>query len=123
MSKRICPIHGIWEKRSSKDRCPQCTKRWQKNYNNHSRDKNLTKFYASKEWRELRALKLKQDPLCARCGKAATVADHIIEVKDGGCKLCIDNLQSLCNGCHTVKSAEERKKRAEKKGDDHGFRF
>ncbi len=126
--KRICPIHGVWEKNSPRGRCPKCSKQTQKDYDTNKRDKGLTKFYASGQWRKLRALKLKRNPLCVKCGRPATVADHIIEIKDGGCKLCIDNLQSMCNGCHTSKTAAEKKKRVDnntekKKDEDHGFRF
>jgi 5-methylcytosine-specific restriction endonuclease McrA len=111
MSKRICAIHGIWEHKKPRDRCPQCSKQTQKNYDTFRRDKGLTKFYSSGEWRKLREMQLKRDPLCVKCGRPATVADHIKEIKDGGEKLSLDNLQSMCNGCHTVKTAEEKKKR------------
>lgn len=121
--KRLCSIHGIWEKKKPRDRCPKCSKQTQKNYDKHSRDKSLTKFYSSSQWRKLRELQLKKNPLCIKCNRTATVADHIIEIKDGGCKLCLDNLQSMCNGCHTSKTAEEKRKRSEKKDSDHGFRF
>ncbi len=114
MSKRLCPIHGVWEKTGTAKRCPQCSKQSQKNYDDFRRDKTLTKFYASPEWRKLRKLQLTQDPLCVICGRPATVADHIQEIKDGGCKLCIENLQSLCNGCHTSKTAKAKKKRFKK---------
>ena len=126
--KRICPIHGLWNFEKKSDRCPSCSKQTQKNYDTYKREKGLTKFYASRQWRKLREVQLKKSPLCAKCGRAATVADHIIEIKDGGCKLCLDNLQSMCNGCHTSKTAAEKKKRVEssdtkKKDEDHGFRF
>ena len=111
MSKRLCAIHGIWEHKKPKDRCPQCSKQTQKHYDTFRRDKGLTKFYSSPEWRKLRAIQLKRDPLCVKCGRPATVADHIKEIKDGGEKLSLDNLQSMCNGCHTSKTAEEKKKR------------
>ena len=113
VSKRICPIHGMWEKKKSTDRCQKCNKQTQKNYDTHTRDKGLTMFYKSPEWRKVRVLQLKNSPLCVKCERVATVADHIIEIKDGGCKLCLDNLQSMCNGCHTSKTASERKKRSE----------
>ena len=126
--KRLCSIHGLWTKTDKKSRCPKCSKQTQKDYDIHKRDKGLTKFYASTQWRKLRDIQLKRSPLCVKCGRAATVADHIIEIKDGGCKLCLDNLQSMCNGCHTSKTAAEKKKRVEKsdpkkKDEDHGFRF
>ncbi len=128
MSKRLCNIHGLWEKKSPKDRCPKCSKQTHRNYDKYKRDKGMTSFYASGEWRKLRDIQLKKNPLCVTCGRIATVADHIKEIKDGGCKLCIDNLQSMCNGCHTSKTAEEKRKRSdntnkEKKDSGHGFKF
>ena len=113
MAKRLCPIHGIYEKITARAKCPKCSSRTQKRYNETSRNKDLRKFYDSPQWRKVRVIQLTKSPLCVDCGRVATVADHIIEIKDGGCKLCLDNLQSLCNGCHTSKSAKERKKRKE----------
>jgi 5-methylcytosine-specific restriction protein A len=114
MSKRICPIHGIWNKVNKTDRCPICYKQSHKHYDDHVRDKGLTKFYASSEWRKLREQQLKRHPLCVMCNRPATVADHIKEIKDGGEKLSLDNLQSMCNGCHTRKTAEEKRKRGDR---------
>jgi 5-methylcytosine-specific restriction protein A len=76
-------------------------------------------FYNSKKWRNLRLVKLRLNPLCEHCLKKdiiteAKIVDHIIEINDGGAKLSIDNLQSLCSPCHNSKSgkrgAKERNK-------------
>lgn len=74
-----------------------------------------TRFYQSTEWRKLRALKLNEQPLCEEClrnGKLvkAQMVDHIIPINRGGAALDIENLQSLCNRCHAIKSAKESKK-------------
>lgn len=71
-----------------------------------------TKFYQSTAWRKLRAVKLKQQPLCEEClskgiHTSAKVADHIVPINRGGVALNIENLQSLCDRCHNVKSAKE----------------
>ncbi len=58
------------------------------------------------QWQKVRRLKLQQDPLCERCLKAgrlvaATVVHHIKPVdKYPELRLAMDNLQSLCQGCH-----------------------
>lgn len=49
--------------------------------------------------------------LCVKCGEIAKVVDHIIEINDGGCKLCYDNLESLCHLCHNRKTREVKRGR------------
>ncbi len=72
-----------------------------------------TEFYQSRRWRILRALKLQNDPLCEECMKKgvlvpAQMVDHIVPINKGGAPLDINNLQSLCNHCHSVKSAKDK---------------
>ena len=76
------------------------------------------RIYDSRQWRSLRAMKLRQDPLCQYCKRInittpATIADHIVPVnKRPDLAFCIDNLQSLCSTCHSsIKAKEERSKR------------
>ena len=75
-----------------------------------------TKFYQSTAWRNLRKVKLEQDPLCEECLKKgfqtpAQVADHIVASNQGCEMLDIHNLQSLCHPCHNKKSGIEAHKR------------
>ncbi len=77
------------------------------------RQHSNTKFYLSPQWRKLRAMKLELQPLCEECLRndkhtTAKVADHITPINRGGAPLDIENLQSLCNRCHNIKSAQER---------------
>ena len=58
-------------------------------------------------------MKLNRQPLCEMCLKCkryvkADIVDHIVEIKKGGHPLDMDNLQSLCRSCHTVKTNRER---------------
>ena len=81
-------------------------------YSRFNRDAELNRFYKSKEWRELRRSYLDGHPLCAMCLKegrytTATIVDHIVPIRQGGARLDINNLQSLCLSCHTIKSNEE----------------
>lgn len=83
-----------------------------KQYNQYERDKNSQAFYESVVWRRLRRIKLSEQPLCEECLKEnktvkASMADHIVPVKQGGAALDIFNLQSLCNACHSRKSVKE----------------
>ena len=50
---------------------------------------------------------------CQRCNKTGLVliADHIVEINDGGSPLDLDNGQALCLGCHNIKTGEEKAKR------------
>ena len=72
-----------------------------------------TAFYQSRRWRSLRALKLQKDPLCEECMRKgvlvpAQMVDHIVPINKGGAPLDLNNLQSLCNHCHAVKTARDK---------------
>jgi len=107
MSKRICPIHGIWNKEIKEDRCPKCTKDRNVNYDKNIRDKENNKFYHSTEWKNARKFQLSSFPFCIECGKIADTVDHIKAIKDGGSKLDSSNLQSMCRICHNIKENKE----------------
>jgi len=112
MSKRICSNHGVWTAIKRSDRCPNCKADYHKEYDSNQRDEDSKKFYNSRSWRRLSTRYRSNNPLCEICDEAvAELVDHIKEIKDGGCKMCEDNLQSLCSGCHNKKTADERSKR------------
>lgn len=72
-----------------------------------------SEFYQSRTWRKARANKLQLSPLCEEClrhGRTteATMVDHIIPINKGGDPLALDNLQSLCHSCHSIKSAKDK---------------
>lgn len=69
-------------------------------------------FYLSPEWRALRKLQLELEPFCRTCSAnnrvtAAQMADHIKPINQGGAKLDLNNLQSLCHPCHNRKRQQE----------------
>ena len=77
-------------------------------YRHHNTD-----FYQSRRWRSLRALTLQKDPLCEECMRKgvlvpAQMVDHIVPINKGGAPLDLNNLQSLCNHCHAVKTARDK---------------
>jgi predicted nucleic-acid-binding Zn-ribbon protein len=64
--------------------CPKCKKSSYKVYNKIFRDKSVQKFYDSALWKKIRSIKLRQEPLCIKCGNVATLVDHIQEFKGEG---------------------------------------
>jgi len=108
--KRICPIHGLWNKKYKEDRCPKCNKQYDRTY----RNKSSRKIYDSKKWREdVRPSILFRDGMrCVKCGSNINlIVDHIHELKDGGDPFDENNLETLCKKCHAVKTAKEKAKR------------
>lgn len=105
---KYCDKHAHLE---AQDKC-----KMQSRYNRTARDPEAQAFYESPEWRKLRVLHLKRNPLCEKCfadGKitAAVIVDHKVGIKDGGGRLDGENLQSLCRSCHNKKTAQERANR------------
>ena len=87
-----------------------------KHYNANSRDPTAQKFYDSPGWRKVRQLKMNRSPFCEICSaknrfSCAEIVDHIIEIRDGGAPLDLENLQSLCRACHNQKTAKARLER------------
>lgn len=69
--------------------------------------------YSTWRWRKLRKIQLSREPLCRECAKQgrttpATVADHIIPIRQGGEIWDLDNIQSLCHACHQRKTIKEQ---------------
>lgn len=67
------------------------------------------KFYNSKQWKDVRKAQLQKYPLCAHCFEAhvhttATCVDHKIAMAVGGHPVDPDNLESLCQSCHSKKT-------------------
>lgn len=92
--------------------CEEHKKIEDNNYNKYQRNKETQRFYQSKEWKELRKLKLISQPMCEECLRSgkyvrARMVDHIVPIRQGGALLDIANLQSLCWSCHSRKSAKE----------------
>ena len=110
--KRICPAHGLYSKpKGDKSGCPRCKQTKTKEYDKSHRNKESDKFYHSREWKRVRGLQLSKFPLCKECFHPAIIVDHIVEIKDGGSKLSLSNLQSLCRGCHNIKTLRAKQNR------------
>lgn len=63
------------------------------------------KWYATREWKELRRRQLALEPNCRRCRKEgklvpATVCDHVERHRGDRVRFFAGPFQSLCKGCH-----------------------
>ena len=79
-----------------------------------SRKSTTARGYGA-QWRRLRDMVLRREPLCRRCRaegrrRIATEVDHILPLKQGGTNRW-DNLQPLCHSCHVKKTKEENSRR------------
>lgn len=54
-------------------------------------------------WKRLAAHTLREEPTCRKCGAPSEVADHIVELADGGAPFSRSNTQGLCNRCNVGK--------------------
>ncbi|MBO0586127.1 HNH endonuclease [Sporosarcina sp. E16_8] len=85
-------------------------------YDKFARDKVSNAFYQSKAWKIVRGQALMRDNgLCQHCVRnrvvtAADMVDHIVPLKEENhLKDVLSNLQSLCNRCHAIKTANDKK--------------
>jgi 5-methylcytosine-specific restriction enzyme A len=72
--------------------------------------------YCSKAHRAWRLAVLTRDAwTCQRCGRVAdghreAHADHVVPISQGGERYDLANGQTLCHGCHSVKTAKESRR-------------
>lgn len=89
----------------------------------HQYDHLGRNIYNTSQWKKVRKARLLLNPLCQHHERdglvcAAQHVDHIIEIIDGGNPYDLKNTQSLCQSCHNVKTASEKRKRSKGK---HGY--
>ncbi len=82
-------------------------------------DYRSDRFYHSHLWTKFSRWFRADHPLCQVCLdhgviKGADMVDHITPLRDGGAKLDLGDLQSLCNSCHGKKSIAERGRRGKR---------
>lgn len=70
------------------------------------------RFYNTQRWQNIRNAFISANPLCKLCDSKgiaiiATQVDHIIPIVDGGDPTSWDNLQGLCDTCHSRKTRQE----------------
>lgn len=134
MAKKICSAPGcrtVVELTDGSRAVPRCDLHPftfhtpKKRYDHHYfRGKHI---YSSPQWRALRTQYIGLQPLCEHCTRRgiatpAHTVDHVKEIEDGGAVYDIDNLQSLCEPCHKIKTGEEKRRRNQrKKGNGFGL--
>ena len=112
-----CPYPGCGKAIASADKfCPLHLKANTKRINRERGEDPIKRarsaFYDTANWRKCRVAFLAEFPLCRMCEAAglivsATVADHVIEIKQGGEPLDWSNLQPLCASCHAKKTRRD----------------
>ena len=86
--------------------CPEHKRADSQRYESQPRRRQDKRFYASAEWRRLRAYVLTRDPLCRICGQVPSWhVDHIIPRSAGGPDT-VENLRGLCRRCHASVTAQ-----------------
>jgi 5-methylcytosine-specific restriction protein A len=102
-SMPACPNEAV-----RRGRCREHQSEEERSYSARNRLKR-DGFYDSQGWKIQRTLAIVRDHYtCCLCGQPATDVDHITSIEDGGSKLALDNLQSLCRACHSSKTRSEQ---------------
>lgn len=70
--------------------------------------------YRDPRWRELVGeIKRERGSICEDCGKRGRViADHVVELRDGGAAFDKRNIRLRCDPCHGRKTEQARRARA-----------
>ena len=82
--------------------------------------KRYSKIYKTNRWRKLRHWFISVNPLCKMCKdnnviSKGEVVDHITPIQNGGSEWNVNNLQTLCNKCHKIKTNKEMNERKKNK--------
>jgi len=107
--ERYCAEHAYLAEQQRKDR--------HKRYDEKQRDKQAAAFYKSTAWERVRQQALIRDHgLCQDClqEKRITPADVVDHIKPlrifWHLRLVLDNLRSLCNRHHAIKTQDDKRK-------------
>lgn len=79
------------------------------NQKRNRENKEYVSFYKSTAWRHTRQQVLTRDyATCVRCGLEGNIVDHIVPSEDDwDDRLNVDNLETLCQRCHNLKTRRE----------------
>lgn len=62
-------------------------------------------------WGAARIMHLNANPLCFDCGRAAELVHHIVPISEGGPRLEMDGLMSLCVPCHAKRHGNDAREK------------
>jgi|GEM_PF-500706 len=79
------------------------------NQKRNRENKEYVSFYKTTAWRHTREQVLLRDySTCVRCGLEGNIVDHIVPSEDDWeDRLNVDNLETLCQRCHNLKTKRE----------------
>src|SRR5699024_8471230 len=79
------------------------------NQKRNRENKEYVSFYKTTAWRHTREQVLTRDySTCVRCGLSGNIVDHIVPSEDDWeDRLNTDNLETLCQRCHNLKTKRE----------------
>ena len=79
------------------------------NQKRNRENKEYVGFYKTTAWRHTREQVLTRDySTCVRCGLEGNIVDHIVPSEDDwDDRLNVDNLETLCQRCHNLKTRRE----------------
>lgn len=105
-STGYCPEHQVQHDREQADA--------NRKYN-RDRGSSRVRGY-NNQWERVRAIKLQLNPLCEMCDKQgltvrAEMVHHVKPIDEGGARLELSNLMSLCNACHEKIHGRDRWRR------------
>ena len=68
--------------------------------------------FNTRQWARVRRAVFDRDGWrCCECGLAGRLeCEHIIPMGRGGAPFALDNLQTLCRGCHVAKTRKENRR-------------
>ena len=108
-SSKYCGLHQYLEERDQRERELK-TQQFFATFNSS----RWPELYNSKEWKTLRDRKLRENPICQKCGTfKATEVHHLIPHRgDLNLFYNYDNLVALCHDCHSEETRKEIQQRS-----------
>jgi 5-methylcytosine-specific restriction endonuclease McrA len=114
MTLRFCLHCGRHYEGSTgvRGRCGDCGRAYDREL---SRQKRARRARNSAAWQKARAAAKQRDgKRCANCGATeALQVHHVVQLEDGGAEFDLNNLVTLCVGCHGEQHRGNRARRAD----------
>jgi 5-methylcytosine-specific restriction protein A len=118
MPPRACIVCGKASEPGASRFSKHQTSNWERHRPAHA------SVYRTREWTDLRARVLREEPVCAEegCSERSTSVDHIVPLSEGGAPYDRSNLRGMCYPHHRRRSsrqgAETRKRNRQRRGEE-----